>query len=284
MNSCIPGSGISAPRNPGALSVIMSVVQPAPPMIFPRSMCVKTRMSPWVPNAWDIAVNESMTRRTMPASSMFRTISSQIAGNPSALSVGISRNRNRFFFSSGGRSRPRRVMLRKYALRPSSMETYIPGSPPSRAPWYRNCEPKIVLPVPGRPARVMRLPAGKPPSIMSSRHGTPVDTRGPGRHGREEIHQPMSVEILDGVERHEHPHRLSFGLVRAVCPEPLVEVLGRIQGELDRHRVTDPVRREDAHVRVVHVLRHELGREQAGPRGIVVAVRERHHRVVRRKE
>src|SRR5207249_5836723 len=38
------------------------------------------------------------------------------------------------------------------------------------------------------------------------------------------------------------------------------------------------------HVRVVHVFRHELGREQTGAGGIVVAVRERHDRVVRRQE
>src|SRR2546428_12191314 len=70
MNSCMPGFAEGSPKKPGGDSVIMRVVHPELPMIFPRSMWVNTRTSPWVSNAWDIAVKESMTRRTMPCSSI----------------------------------------------------------------------------------------------------------------------------------------------------------------------------------------------------------------------
>ena len=95
---------------------------------------MKTRSSPGLSKAWVIAVNESMTRRTIPNSSMFRTISSQIAGKPSAVRVGISRNRNIFLLWRGGMSKPRRRMFRRYVFSPSSIDTYMPGSPWSLAP------------------------------------------------------------------------------------------------------------------------------------------------------
>src|SRR2546425_11085631 len=52
-----------------------------------------------------------------------------------------------------------------------------PFSPHRVAPWYRNCNPRVVLPVPGWPATIMQSPLRSPPSIILSRLGTPVGTR-----------------------------------------------------------------------------------------------------------
>src|SRR2546425_8156051 len=98
---------------------------------------------------------------------MFRTIASQIAGRPSALSVGISRNRNRFFFSSGGRSRPRRGLFGEDALRPPHNGEKNPGPPPSPAPLYKKFEGENVFSLPRPPARGVKGPPPETPSRMS---------------------------------------------------------------------------------------------------------------------
>jgi hypothetical protein len=53
---------------------------------------------------------------------------------------------------------------------------YTPGSSKSFAPEYRNCNPIVVLPLPGGPEIIIERFFFNPPDMIESKPGTPVLT------------------------------------------------------------------------------------------------------------
>ena len=79
---------------------------------------------------------------------------------------------------SPSRSNPSEATLALTLPADSSKVTSTPGSPYSRAPATRNCNPSSVLPDPVPPVTSVDLPRGSPPPVISSSPRIPVGAFG----------------------------------------------------------------------------------------------------------
>src|SRR5271157_1976060 len=82
---------------------------------------------------------------------------------------------------------------------------------PSFRPWFRNCSPKVVFPVPKEPITTTVCDFGKPPSSISSKPSIPLLTLST-------IGSPYPFRVYDNETALCRDHR------REACDALLVEV------------------------------------------------------------